>query len=221
MTLSSYYMLIMPSIPVDLVTTVVYGTAATVIGIVTIYQSYSAWRLWREHHHHHRGQSSQGMPEIPSILAPKDKLCLLLYLDVELALGSARVVQEAPSSMPTVDVVPTHDRNDVQAFTNQVIPSVSPRALGPLTSSTADPESLEVRNDSQDAASPGIALDAAVAPTLQPLQQPEPPDVVPVQETTSTHAVANPVDPSVSCSALNHPDVPAGSSTTLHHADDS
>ena len=212
----------MPSISVDLVTTVVYGTTATIIGVVTIYQSYTAWRLWREHHHHHHpGQSSQGMPEISSPLAPKDELCLLLYIDVELALGSARVVQEAPSSIATVDIVPTHDRNYVQAFANQVTASVSPRPLGPLSSSTGDPESVEVRNDSQDAASPGIALDAAVVPALQPLQPPEPPDVVPVQETTSTHAVANPEDPSVPCPALNPPDVPACSSTPSHSTDGS
>ena len=212
----------MPSISVDLVTTVVYGTTATIIGVVTIYQSYTAWRLWREHHHHrHPGQSSQGMPQISSLLATKDELCLLLYIDVELALGSARVVQEAPSSMPTVDVVPTHDRNDVQAFANQVTASVSPQPLGLLTSSAADPESIEVRNDSQDAASPGIALDAAVAPALQPLQPPEPLDIVPVQDTISTHAVANPEDSSVSCPALNPPDVSACSSTLSHSTDGS
>ena len=203
----------MPSIPVDLVTTVVYGTAATVIGIVTIYQSYTAWRLWREHHHHHLGQSSQGMPEISSPLAPKDELCLVLYVDVELALGSARVVQQAPSSIGNVDVLPTRD------FANQVTAPVSLQPLGRLTSSTVDPESVEVRSDSQDAASPGIALDAAVTPTLQPLQPLEPADVVPVQDATSIHAVANPVDPSVSCSTLNHPDVPACSSTPSHSTD--
>ena len=149
----------------------------------------------------------------------RNKLCLLLCIDVELALGSARVVQQAPSSIASFEIVPTHNRNDVQAFANQVNPSVSPQPLGSLTNSTADSEFVEGRNDSQDAASSGIALDAAVAPTLQPLQQPEPPDVVPVQETTSNHAIANPVDPSVSCSALNHPDIPACSSTPSHSTD--
>lgn len=53
----------MPSLSVDLVTTVVYGTAATVIGVITIYQSYTAWQLWREHHHNAINQT-QGVFEI-------------------------------------------------------------------------------------------------------------------------------------------------------------
>ena len=207
----------MPSISVDVVTTVVYGTAATIIGVVTIYQSYKAWRLWREHHHS-SVQSSQGLPEISSPLAPKDKLCLLLRIDVELALGSAIAVQLARSSTATVDIVPTHDMNDVQPFANQVTASVSPPPLGPSTSSTADPEPGEVRNDSQAATNPGIDPDAAFALPLQPLQSPEL-DVVPVQGTISTHAVANPEDPSVSCPALNPSDVPASSSTPAHSSD--
>ena len=210
----------MPSISVDVITTVVYGTTATIIGVVTIYQSYTAWRLWREHHHH-PGQSSQGRPEIPSPLAPKDKLCLPLCIDVELALGSAIAVQQAQSSIATVDVEPTHDMNDFQAFANQVTASISPQPLGPPTSSTAAPESVEVRNNSQDAASPSIALDAAVAPPLQPLQPPEPPDVVPVQDTISTHAAANPKDLSISCPTLNPPEVPTSSSTPVHNTDGS
>ena len=205
----------MSSISADVVTTVVYGTTATIIGVVTIYQSYTAWRLWREHHHHHSGQSSQGMPEMSSQLAPKEQALLTPVIDVELALGSARVVQQTPLSIGNVDVLPTHD------FANQVTASVSLQPLGRLTSSTADSESAEVGNDSQDAASPGIALDAAVAPTLQLLQRPEPADAVPVQDTISTHPVTNPEDPSVSCPALNPPDVPAGSSTASHHTDDS
>ena len=200
----------MPSISVDVVTTVVYGTAATIIGVVTIYQSFIAWRLWREHHHHNVGQSSQGMTEVSSPLAPKDKPCLLLCVDVELASGSARVVQQAPSSVA-----------DVQAFANQVTAPASPRPLGPSTSSTADPESVEVRNDSQDAASLGIAPNAAIGLPLQPLQPSEPPDVVPVQDTISTHAAANPENPSVSCPALNPPDVPASSSTSSPSTDGS
>lgn len=123
--------------------------------------------------------------------------------------------------MATVDVVPTHARNDVQAFANQVTASVSPRPLGHLNSSMADPESVEVRNDSQVAASPGIALDAAVVSTLQPLQPPGPPNVVLVQDTISTHAVANPGDPSVSCPALNPLEILASSSTPSHRTDDS
>lgn len=176
----------MPSISVDAVTTVVYGTAATIIGVVTIYQSYTAWRLWREHHHHHTGQSSRGVPQISSPLAPKDKLCLLLCIDVELALGSAIAVQQVPSNIAIVDVAPPYDMDDVQAFANQVTASVSPRPLGPSTSSTADPGTVETRSDSQDAASLSIAPNAAFALPLQPLQPSEPPDVVPVQDTTST-----------------------------------
>ena len=200
----------MPSISIDVVTTVVYGTAATIIGVVTIYQSYMAWRLWREHHHHNPRQSAQGMSEVSSPLAPKDKPCSFLYIDVELASGSARVVQQAPSSI-----------DDVQALANQVTASVSPRPLGPSTSSTADPENVEFRNDSQDAASLSLTPNAAFALPLQPLQPSEPPDVVPVQDTISTHAVANPDDQPVSCPALNPPDVPTSSSTPLHSTDGS
>lgn len=209
----------MPSISADVVTAVVYGTAATIIGVVTIYQSYLAWRLWREHHHS-SVQSSQGLPEISSPLALKDKLCLLLRIDVELALGSTRVVRQAPASIATIDVVPTNDMNDVRAFANHVTASVSSRPLGPSTSSTADPGSVEDRNDSQDVASLGIAPDAAFALPLQPLQSPEL-DVVPVQGTISTQAVVIPKNSPVSCPALNPPDVPTSSSIPVHSSDDS
>ena len=211
----------MPSISIDVVTTVVYGTTATIIGLVTIYQAYIAWRLWLEHHHN-SGHLPQGVHETSlSPLAPKDKLCLLLRIDVELALGSAIAVQQAPSSIATVDVVPTQDMNDVQAFANQVTASVSPRPLGPSASSTADPESVESTNESQAAASPGIAPNAAFALPLQPLQPPEPPDVVPVQDTISTHGVANPADLSVSYPTLNPPEVPASSGAPVHSSDGS
>ena len=150
----------------------------------------------------------------------KNKLCLFLHIDVELALRSAIAVQQDPPSIATVDVAPTHDINNVQAFANQVTASVSPRPLGPSTSSTADPESVEVRNESQAATNPGIDPDAAFALPLQPLQSREF-DVVPVQDTTSTQAVTNPKDPSVSCPALNPPDVSTCSSTPVHSTDGS
>ena len=37
----------------DLITTVVYGTAATIIGLVTIYQAHKAWSLWNSHRQSH------------------------------------------------------------------------------------------------------------------------------------------------------------------------
>ena len=211
----------MPSTSADVVTTVVYGTTATIIGVVTIYQSYLAWRLWREHHHHHHpGQSSQGLSEMSSQLTPKDKLCLPLHIDVELASGSTLVVQQPLPNAASTDIVPVNDTNNHQSVADQVTAFVSPQPLGPSTSSTADPEPVEVTNDLQDAASLGIAPDAAFDLPLQPSQSRQP-DVMPVQDTISTQAVANPRDPPVSCPTLNSPDVPASSSTSANSTDGS
>ena len=33
----------------DIITTLIYGTAATIIGLVTIYQAHKAWTLWHSH----------------------------------------------------------------------------------------------------------------------------------------------------------------------------
>ena len=209
----------MPSVSADVVTTVGYGTAATIIGVVTIYQSYMAWRLWREHHHS-SGQSSQGVPEITSPFAPKGKLCLLSCIDVELASGSALFVQQEPSNTASTDVAPVHDTNNVQPVANEVTVPTSSQQLGPSNSSTTDLEPVEIRNESQAAASPGIAPDAAFALPLQPLQTPEL-DVVLVQDTNAPQAVTNTDDPSVSYPALNPPDVPASSNTPVHSTDGS
>ena len=204
----------MPSISTDILTTVVYGTAATIIGVVTIYQSYMAWRLWREHHHN-SGQSSQGVPDTSSSLASKDELCLLLCIDVELALGSARVVRQEPSNRASTDVAPVHDTINPQLVANQVTTPTSSQQLGPSNSSTTDLEPAEIRDESQAAASPGIVPDTACALPLQPLQTPEL-DFVPVQDTISSQAVANPEDRSVSYPALDPPDVPASPDTPVH-----
>ena len=152
----------MPSISADIVTTVVYGTAATIIGVVTIYQSYMAWRLWREHHHN-SGHSSQGVPGIPSPLAPKGKLCLLRCVDVELASGSALFVQQEPSNTASIDVAPVRDNDNPQPVANGVTAPTSSQQLGPSNSSTTDLGPAEMSNESQAAASPGIAPDAAFA----------------------------------------------------------
>ena len=47
----------MPPLSGDIITTVVYGTAATIIGLVTIYQAHKAWSLWNSH------RQSQGHPQ--------------------------------------------------------------------------------------------------------------------------------------------------------------
>ena len=39
----------MPSLSGDIITTVIYGTAGTIIGLVTIYQAHKAWALWQSH----------------------------------------------------------------------------------------------------------------------------------------------------------------------------
>ena len=39
----------MPSLSGDIITTVIYGTAGTIIGLVTIYQAHKAWALWHSH----------------------------------------------------------------------------------------------------------------------------------------------------------------------------
>ena len=222
----------MPSISADIVTTVVYGTAGTIIGVVTVYQSYVAWQLWHEHHHN-SGQSSQGVPATLSPLALKDKLYLLLCTDVELALGSALVIRQASSNTASTNVAPVHDAINVQpvvnvqpvandqpvanlqSFTNGVTSPTSSQQLGLSDSSTADLEPTEGGNESQATASPGIDPDAAFTLPLQPLQTPEL-DVVTVQDTISTQAVAKPNDPSVSSPTLNPPDVPASTDMPVH-----
>lgn len=183
----------MPSISADIVTTVVYGTAATIIGVVTIYQSYKAWRFWREHHHS-SNQSSQ---------------------DVELALGSALVVRQEPSNTASTNVAPVHDTNNLRPVANAVTAPTSSQQLEPSNNLTTDLEPAELRIESQAAASPGIAPDAACALPLEPLQTPEL-DVVPVHDTISTQAVANPMDPSLSYPTLNPPNVPASPDIPVH-----
>ena len=226
----------MPSISADIITTVVYGTAGTIIGVVTIYQSYVAWQLWREHHHN-SGQSSQGVPATSSPLASKDKLCLLLCTDLELALGSALVVRPEPSVTASTNVAPVHDTDNLQPIASDVVASVhdtnnlrpvandvttptSSQQLGLSDSSTADLEPTEGGNESQATASPGIGSDAAFTLPLQPLQMPEL-NVVPVQDTISSQAVANPEHPSVSYPSLNRPGAPASSNTPGHSTDSS
>lgn len=204
----------MPSISADIVTTVVYGTAATIIGVVTIYQSYKAWRFWREHHHS-SNQSSQGVPNTSSPLASTDKLCLHLCTDVELALGSALVVRQEPSNTASTNVAPVHDTNNLRPVANAVTAPTSSQQLEPSNNLTTDLEPAELRIESQAAASPGIAPDAACALPLEPLQTPEL-DVVPVHDTISTQAVANPMDPSLSYPTLNPPNVPASPDIPVH-----
>lgn len=140
---------------------------------------------------------------------------LTLCIDVELALGSALVVQQSLSNTASNDVVPVHDTNNLQPVADQLTPSVSLQPLGPSNSSTTGLEPTGVRNQSQAAANPGIDPDAAFGLPLQPLQSPGL-DVVSVQGNTSTQAVAHPEDPSVSRPALDPPDVPATSSTPVH-----
>ena len=208
----------MPSISADIVTTVVYGTAATIIGVVTIYQSYMAWQLWREHHHT-SGPSSQGMLGISSPLVSKKKLCLPLCTDVELALGSALVVRPEPLNTASTNVAPVHDINNLQPVANEVTVPTSSQQLGPSNSSITDLEPTETRNGSQAAGSPGIGSDAPFTLPLQPLQTPEL-DVVPIQDTVSPQAAAYPEDPSVvAYPASNPPDVPASSNTPVPSTD--
>ena len=194
----------MPSISADVVTTVVYGTAATIIGVVTIYQSYKAWRLWREHHHN-SGQSSQGVPDISAPLAPKDKLYLLLCTDVELASGSGLFVQQEPSNTASTDVAPVHDTDNIQPVANEVTEPTSSHQLAPSNTSTTDIEPTEIRDESQPAASQGLTPDAACA--------------VPAQDSRSTQAVADTEDLSVSYPPLNPPDDVAISNTPVHSTD--
>ncbi|KAK0508687.1 hypothetical protein JMJ35_008963 [Cladonia borealis] len=200
----------MPPLSVDVVTTVVYGTAGTIIGVVTIYQSFIAWRLWHEHHHNSR-QSSP---------------------DVELALRSALVVQPEPSVTASTNVAPVHDTDNLQPVANDVVASVhDTNNLQPVTndvtaptssqqlevsdSSTTDLEPTEAGNESQATASPGIDPDAAFNLPLQSLQTPEL-GVVPVHDTISIQAVANPKDPYVSYPTLSPPDPPASPDIPVH-----
>ena len=207
----------MPSISADIVTTVVYGTAATIIGVVTIYQSYMAWRLWREHDHT-SGQSSQGVLDISSPLASKEKLCLPLCIDVELALGSASVVRPEPSNAASTDVAPVHDISNIQPVADEGATPTSPQPLGPSNSSTTDLDPVQIGKQSQAAATPDIGPDAAFALSLQPLQTSEV-NAVPVQDNISSQAVANPEGPSVAYPTLNPPDFPASSTTPVHSTD--
>ncbi|KAK0514863.1 hypothetical protein JMJ35_002242 [Cladonia borealis] len=50
----------MPSLSGDIITTVIYGTAATIIGLVTIYQAHKAWTLW----HSHRQSQEHSQPDV-------------------------------------------------------------------------------------------------------------------------------------------------------------
>ena len=244
----------MPSLSVDVVTSMVYGTAATIIGVVTIYQSYVAWRLWHEHHHTSR-QSSSGAPDTSLAFASKIKLCLLLRTDVELALGSALVVRPEPSNTASTNVAPVHDTDNLQPVANDVEASVhdtnnlqpvtndveasvhdtdnlqpvvnvqpvandvtapaSSQQLGVSDNSTTDLEPIEVENESQATAIPGIDPDAASTLLLQPLQTPEF-DVVPVHDTISTQAVANLKDSSVSYPTSNPPNTPPSPDIPVH-----
>lgn len=150
----------------------------------------------------------------------KRQALLTLYIDVELALGSALVVQQSLSNTASNDVVPAQDINNLQPSTDEVTAPTAFQVLGPSNGSTTDLEHVDIPNESQAAASPGIDPDAAFGLPLQPLQSPGL-DVVPVQGNTSTQAVAHPEDPSVSRPALNFPGVPASSSTPVHSSDGS
>ena len=204
----------MPTLSVDIVTTMVYGTAATIIGVVTIYQSYIAWQLWRKHHHN-SGQSSQGVPDTLWPLASLGRLCSPFCTDVELASGSALVVRPEPSNAASTDVAPVHDISNIQPVANEATTPTSPQALGPSNSSTTDLEPVQIGNQSQAAATPRIGPDAAFALPLQPLHTPEV-DAIPIQDTISSQAVANPEGPPITYPTLNPPDVPASSTTPVH-----
>ena len=227
----------MPSLSVDVVTSMVYGTAATIIGVVTIYQSFIAWRLWHEHHHNSR-PSSPGAPDTSLAFASKIKLCLLLCTDVELALRSALVVRPEPSATASTNVAPVHDTDNLQSIVNDVVASVhdtnnlqpvvdvehvandvtaptSSQQIGVSDSSTTDFEPTKVGNESQATASPGIGPDTAFTLPLQPLQTPEL-DVVPVHDTISTQTVADSKGSSVSYPTLNPPSTPASPDIPVH-----
>ena len=143
-------------------------------------------------------------------------------VDVELAVAPAPAVQDPPNiTTADHDVAPVHDTNNFQPVANQVTASTSSQQLGPSNSSTTDLEPAEVGNESQDAASPGIAFeDPAMALALQPSQTPEL-DAVPVQDIISPQTVANLENPSVSYPALNPPDVPASSNIPVYSTDGS
>ena len=221
----------MPSLSVDVVTSMVYGTAATIIGVVTIYQSFIAWRLWHEHHHTSR-QSSPGAPNTSLAFTSNIKLCLLLRTDVELALGSALVVRPEASNTASTNPAPVHDADNLQPVANDVEASVhdtnnlqpivndvtaptSSQQLGVSDNSTTDLEPIEVQHESQATASPGIDPDAAFTLPLQPLQTLEF-DVVPVHDTISTQGVANLKDSSVSYPTSNPPNTPASPDIPVH-----
>ena len=143
-----------------------------------------------------------------------------------------------PSVTASTNVAPVHDTNNLQPVTNDVVASLhdtsnlqpainvqhvtndvtaptSSQQLGVPDSSTTDLEPTEVGSESQATASPGIDPDAAFTQPLQPLQTPEL-DLVPVHDTISTQAVANPKDSSVSYPTLNLPDTPASPDIPVH-----
>ena len=143
-----------------------------------------------------------------------------------------------PSVTASTNVAPVHDTNNLQPVANSVVASVhdtnnlqpavnvqpvtndvtaptSSQQLGLSDSSTTNLEPTEGGDESQATPSPSFDSDAAFTLPLQPLQTPEL-DVVPVHDTISTQAVANPKDPSVSYPNLNPPDTPASPDLPVH-----
>ncbi|KAL2058110.1 hypothetical protein ABVK25_001728 [Lepraria finkii] len=117
----------MHSLSGEIVTTVVYGTAATIIGLVTIYQAHRAWTIWREHLHN-------TVPHRSSL---------------ELGLASSSPTP-GPSVHPRTIGTPLHATNEsrdgvVHDISSTLLPS-PPSQLPPLATLTANEASLVPRS---------------------------------------------------------------------------